>query len=283
MRIITSALTFLLLPAFLFAQSTKELLPKGGGDACEMKSMGLYSGSCNNYLYVDEDNHDGDLSFVGSNGSLDMDLYKIEAFQLPEGLSSEYLAIDSVVISTRARSGNGWSSGFSFRAIIKTGGQIYTSGDMFAGSNWKNFSFTWELNPATGEPWSLDDISGLQIGQENGAQTASSSAEQFRFTRTSALVYYHILSSSAGKSSFSDKIKIFYSSEAKELSVETFFTNFNDFRIELYTLTGNTIKSFDINDATQHNYRFSLFLNPGIYVVTVSNKITSFTQKIIVR
>jgi hypothetical protein len=93
-------------------------------------------------------------------GTTDSGGYKLFTFT-PFSVSSG-TSIFNLTVYFRAKDGSGSGSYNDIRPSLKVGGSYYhyTASSTDPGYNWTTYSYSFSTNPATGSPWTVDDING---------------------------------------------------------------------------------------------------------------------------
>jgi len=135
---------------------TETLRPNADGDKTEW----LVFGSSNHYANVDEEtaNNDTDYNWVASTTVGEKrDLYHIPDTAIPEGSEINKITLYFVHRGTAFTDAR-------CAGLIKTNGTEYRGGYKTSGTTYVVSTEEWVNNPATGDPWTLDEINALQIG-----------------------------------------------------------------------------------------------------------------------
>jgi len=122
-----------------------------------------------NYLMVDEDVPDDGDTLVGTDNYVmgwARDLYSIQNHTGGHG------NVDSVTVYIRSRHENNYP-----KALLMTYGTIYEQ-SLGSSTTWATHSYTWTVNPFTGNAWTWDEIDDLQIGVALMDTSPSLSIEQ---------------------------------------------------------------------------------------------------------
>jgi hypothetical protein len=85
------------------------------------------------------------------------DLYGIDSYASDDD-------IDGVVVTIRCNEGAFGTYATIGKPAIRIGGQVFEGEEKIFPSGWTNYSWGWPVNPATGNPWTEDDINNLEIG-----------------------------------------------------------------------------------------------------------------------
>ncbi|MHA2138965.1 MAG: DUF2341 domain-containing protein [Candidatus Hodarchaeales archaeon] len=122
-------------------------------------------GVVQDYLAVDEVESDDDGSFIYS--SIDAS-NRYSSFKL-KGLQNEFSgSITSITLHSRVRrravSGTGSVFSSNIRVFVRPTSVNYYGSSRWAGTGYTSYSDAWSTNPVTGQPWSWDDLSDLEIG-----------------------------------------------------------------------------------------------------------------------
>jgi len=133
------------------------LRPRAAGDECQIS--GEEGAVCpNHYLNVEEDPHDGDLTFVSSDAdNPEEDLYNLPSHNVGSG-TIDYVKVYMVCKAT------GTPSQPSAYIHIKTGGGEYNGTFEILTTGYATYSFQWDISPKWSADWTWDEIDALQIG-----------------------------------------------------------------------------------------------------------------------
>ncbi|MDD5702317.1 MAG: hypothetical protein PHU23_09750, partial [Dehalococcoidales bacterium] len=91
-----------------------------------------------------------------SSSSVDQKLFTFTPFSIPAGMP-----VDGLTVYYRARDNTiGYNN--NIRAAVKVGDDVYYNSDTGndPGSRWRTYLYTFAVNPATGSPWTPEDING---------------------------------------------------------------------------------------------------------------------------
>jgi hypothetical protein len=149
--------------------NSKEVIlrPNGPGDVTQL----LYSVNCEgttdrtkyhqpdpniNYTYVNEVMPDDCGTALDENYSATHDLYRLPS--APVG-TINHVTVTGRGIAVVCDMDIG-------RLVIKTHGNEYRSNDLHMTTSWTAYSYTWNVNPYTGQPWTWDEVDSLQCGLE---------------------------------------------------------------------------------------------------------------------
>ncbi len=121
--------------------------------------------SVQDYLAVDEIEYDDDGTCIYS--SVDAS-YRTSSYKL-RGLQNDFGgSITSITLHSRARrrtvSGTGSVFDSNIRVFVRPTTQNYYGSSHWASTGYNSYTDTWNTNPVTGQPWSWDDLSALEIG-----------------------------------------------------------------------------------------------------------------------
>ncbi|MHA2316242.1 MAG: DUF2341 domain-containing protein [Candidatus Hodarchaeales archaeon] len=122
-------------------------------------------GAVQDYLAVDEIEYDNDGTCIYS--SVDAS-YRTSSYKL-RGLQNDFGgSITSITLHSRARrrtvSGTGSVFDSNIRVFLRPTTQNYYGSSHWASTGYNSYTDTWNTNPVTGQPWSWDDLSDLEIG-----------------------------------------------------------------------------------------------------------------------
>ncbi len=122
-------------------------------------------GAVQDYLAIDEVEYDNDGTFIYT--SVDAS-NRYSSYKL-KGLQNEFDgSITSITLHSRARrrtvSGSGSVFSSNIRVFVRPATQNYYGSSQWASTGYNSFTDTWNTNPVTGQPWSWDDLSDLEIG-----------------------------------------------------------------------------------------------------------------------
>ena len=136
--------------------NTEILNPNAVGDETEIQSQ---IGSGSHWQLVDDwPTHDGDSTVVYTgNAGWEEDLYNLPSHSATSG-NVTYVKVYIVCRSTAAPTQT------NAYVHIKTGGVEHNDTPVTTGTGYSAFSYQWDENPNTGDPWTWDEIDALQIG-----------------------------------------------------------------------------------------------------------------------
>jgi len=114
---------------------------------------------------VDDVVNDGDGSyvFVGGRNGFFKDLYEMSDINVPSSA-----VIESVTLYARCKTVRDYATApiMRGRILVRIGGVIYASPYFYCDLNWTLYSWKLGNNPATGQPWTVSEINGMQVGIE---------------------------------------------------------------------------------------------------------------------
>jgi len=134
------------------------LRPSAGGDETGIDDQEPLTGE--HWDKVDEETSDGDYTYVSTeNWDWQEDLYNIP----DHSLGSDTINYVKVYAVAR-REAFGGSPQSSLYIHIKTNGVEYNVIETTLTTSYLPYSYQWNTNPQTGNPWTWDEIDALQIG-----------------------------------------------------------------------------------------------------------------------
>jgi len=133
--------------------STVTLRPDAAGEVAQLAP----SGEASNYLCVDEEVTDEDVTLVYT---FDAD-WKRDLYGLEDTESTEPVYCVGVYARCYAGSTPGQTS---LKIIVKTGGIVYEGGEETLVWDWADYTRAWYTSPASGLGWTKEDLDALQIG-----------------------------------------------------------------------------------------------------------------------
>lgn len=164
---------------------TKTLRPNAVGDECNIPSQSGCSACPDHYTCVDEDSSDGDATYVFQSGSK-TDYYR-DLYNIDGSVGSGVINFIKVYAVAKGRTPIDQAS---LKLAIKTGGTAYESGEITVTSSYATYSYQWDTNPQTGNPWTWGDIDALQIGVALRDPKALGAVRETRTTQVYVEVHY---------------------------------------------------------------------------------------------
>lgn len=175
---------------------TETLRPNAAGDECNINSQQGCSACPNHYDCVSEVVADDWTTVVKKSGAGYLrDLYAMA------NLAVSPASITSVVVWARADTTGG--TGLALKICIKTGTgagapDTVDEAEKDIGSDWANYSHTWNTNPATGAAFTEAEVNAMQAGVAvQGPPTAP--ANTTAVTQVWMVVTYELPSGWSGK------------------------------------------------------------------------------------
>ncbi|MFC1908542.1 hypothetical protein ACFLXD_01535 [Chloroflexota bacterium] len=132
------------------------LRPDGEGDEDDIDEQ--YPDSGEHWDKVDDTEADGDSTYVFT----DKKQWEEDFYSLTDHLEGEG-AIEYVTVYMQARA-EADPSQSSAAIMIRTDGTEYVGNDITVTTDYSLYSYQWSNNPATGNPWSWEQIDDLEIG-----------------------------------------------------------------------------------------------------------------------
>lgn len=116
-------------------------------------------GEADNYEMVDEVPADEDTSYVSTTTEGMIDTYEIE---VPEGVTG---AVSSAVwwaLPKIIEAGGG-----NIAPVLRIGGANYVADQKGVDTTYRYVRHVYDINPATGQPWTLPEVAAIEIGQKS--------------------------------------------------------------------------------------------------------------------
>lgn len=142
--------------------SVVNLYPNGDGFYGQWTSSGCPTA---HYQCVDEISANGFTDYVYTNGAFKTETYDLQ--DLPGGVNS----ISSIDVRYTARQYT--SSNYKFTPWLRSGGNDYTNlAQMFSTTgSWVPYNRTYNVNPITGNSWTVSEVNGLEAGMETSGDS----------------------------------------------------------------------------------------------------------------
>jgi len=135
--------------------ATETLRPTGAGDETNLTPSPAPNWDAVNDIAPDED---ATLVLASWYASWYRDFYQCGDILIASGTINKI----TVYVRARATTNPNWNN---LVIPIKTsGGTISESPQMMTTGSWADYSRDWATNPETGNPWTIAEINGLQIG-----------------------------------------------------------------------------------------------------------------------
>ncbi|MFA5309892.1 MAG: hypothetical protein WC370_10480 [Dehalococcoidales bacterium] len=147
---------------------------------------GTWDKTTNMYSYVDEEVTDGDSTYLLHGTSSGYALFSFPAFSVPQGS-----AIQDLTVYLVARDDPSGTN--KMQPAIRAGGTNYltTSVSTEVPGSYGTISYSYTVNPRTGNPWTADEINGIGSDALQGIGVRSADANpQIRLTQVYAVVNY---------------------------------------------------------------------------------------------
>jgi hypothetical protein len=125
-------------------------VPTGDGHSSGSWSRTPSSPS-NYYSKVDETNPNDSDYITGTTDGGGYQTFIFSNFTVPSGA-----AINSLTVYFRARDTS--SGNNDLRAYLRIDGGYFSGSSVNPGTGWTTYSYTWNVNPDTGNPWTVDEI-----------------------------------------------------------------------------------------------------------------------------
>jgi hypothetical protein len=104
------------------------------------------------YSRVDETTPDDNSTYItGTTNGGGYRTFTFDDFTVPSGS-----AINGLTVYFRARSTSSGTN--NLRAYLRIDGGYFSGSSVNPGTGWTTYSYTWNVNPATGNPWTADEI-----------------------------------------------------------------------------------------------------------------------------
>jgi len=157
------------------APGTETMRPDGAGDQTEIDERYPDTGEENWEDVDDADGHDGDDTYVATDGGWQEDLYSTDNHTVGAG-DINYVKVYFVARATGVPNREG------AYVHIKTNAAEHDGPWEWLSENYTTYSKQWDLNPETNQAWTWDEIDALQIGVGiRGSRTTGPGAS--RYTR----------------------------------------------------------------------------------------------------
>ena len=142
----------------LGSSGIETLRPSAAGDETDINDQGPPTGE--HWGKVNEETSDGDSTYVSTEWwDWQEDLYNIADHSLGSG-TINYVKVYAVA----TREAHGGSPQSSLYIHIKTNGVEYNGTQDTLTTSYLPYSYQWNTNPQTGNPWTWGEIDALQIG-----------------------------------------------------------------------------------------------------------------------
>lgn len=138
--------------AYLGTGEVETLMPSGAGDVTQLSPSSI---GVANHTLVDEKPHDSDSTYVESTAADQVDTYQFENLSVSGTPVAAMLAV-------QARHNTGSPS---LKLICRIDGENFESPSFPTASTYEHHLFhCWSVNPATGNPWSVETLNTAQWG-----------------------------------------------------------------------------------------------------------------------
>ncbi|MEM3771669.1 MAG: hypothetical protein QXW80_05120, partial [Candidatus Micrarchaeia archaeon] len=134
--------------------TTVTLRPSANGS---VNQWSVYPAGTEQWDAVDDEIPDGDTTYIYSLTAGQVSFFNLPDNQIPEGSK-----INRVTVFAVAR-GTGVPARY-FQIGVRTYDQNYWGPNILVSTNYTEYSQTWTTNPATGQPWTPQEINNLEVG-----------------------------------------------------------------------------------------------------------------------
>lgn len=142
-----------------------------------------------NYQMVDEEYSDGDATCLlpaSAQSRRWLDLFEFPDPSLPEGA-----IIDRVEVFARVRREMG-KFDITARTALRTHDQTYYGSHVIPPTSYTLISTSYDVNPYTGEAWTVDEVNALQAGEDDESFFSITGSDEIRCTQVWVEVSYHV-------------------------------------------------------------------------------------------
>ncbi|MBA7531806.1 hypothetical protein ES705_24027 [subsurface metagenome] len=141
------------------AIASEILRPNAPGDLCGIDWQ-VGEPCPNHWMNVDEEVPDENETYVATryHDYFQYDLYRLEPYTI--GVYD----IKNITLVNRIRRQGSYAYSNYFRLLLKTHDQIFYQQHRYLPTSWTNYSWSFDNNPATNEPWTFEELDALQAG-----------------------------------------------------------------------------------------------------------------------
>ncbi|MFC2025456.1 hypothetical protein ACFLTG_03500 [Chloroflexota bacterium] len=235
--------------------------PEAAGDQTTIEDQ--YPATGEHWDKVDEETSDGDDTYIATNNSnWKEDLYNITDHSTQTAAGTiNYVVVYMVCRSTAN------STQLNARIHIKTNGVEYDGTSENVTTSYATYSYQWNNNPQTGQPWTWDEIDALQIGF--GLRRPASS-EYTRCTQVYAEVDFDAPPLNGNVSTGDLFIVYPYTNYPGDLAVKVYLTNTDNLTKAYKNLDMELYLAGSVEASKTPNYRM-LTLENGVATFWLDN------------